>query len=96
MIFINEIFFRERFRSFLNFEARILPFLTTFTQLTERLKKFLRDWLLVLGLNEGLVECATLCAKPGHFCKLDVATSRMAFLDFNLHVLQVAASNSNN
>ena len=26
-----------------------------------------------------------LCAKPRHFCKLDVATSRMAFLDLNLH-----------
>ena len=37
-----------------------------------------------------------LCAKPSHFCKLDVATSRMAFLDLNLHVLQVATSNSNN
>ena len=24
---------------------------------------FLMDWLLVLGLEEGLVECATLCAK---------------------------------
>ena len=37
-----------------------------------------------------------LCAKPRHFCKLDVATSKMAFLDLNLHVLQVATSNSNN
>ena len=36
-----------------------------------------------------------LCAKPRHFCKLDVATSRMAFLDLNLHVLQVATPNSN-
>ena len=37
-----------------------------------------------------------LCAKPRHFCKINVATSRMAFLNLNLHVLQVAASNSNN
>ena len=37
-----------------------------------------------------------LCSKPRHFCKLDVATSRMAFLDLNLHVLQVATSNSKN
>ena len=37
-----------------------------------------------------------LCAKPRHFCKLDVATSRMTFLDLNLHFLQVATSNSNN
>jgi hypothetical protein len=28
-----------------------------------------------------------LCAKPRHFCKLDVATSRMAFLDLNLKLL---------
>ena len=28
-----------------------------------RLKNFLMDWLLVLGLEEGLVECATLCVK---------------------------------
>ena len=37
-----------------------------------------------------------LCAKTHHFCKLDVATSRMAVLDLNLHVLQVATSNSKN
>ena len=28
-----------------------------------RLKNFLRGWLLVLGLKEGLVEYATLCVK---------------------------------
>ena len=37
-----------------------------------------------------------LCTKPRHFCKLDLATSRMAFLDLNLHILQLATSNSNN
>ena len=37
-----------------------------------------------------------LCAKPRHFFKLDVATSRMFFLDLNLHVLQVATSKLNN
>ena len=36
---------------------------TTFTQLTARLKNFLMGWLLVLGLKEGLVECATVCVK---------------------------------
>ena len=36
-----------------------------------------------------------LCPEPRHFCKLDMATSRMAVLDLNLHVLQVATSNSN-
>ena len=35
----------------------------TFTQLTARLKNFLRGWLLVLGLKESLVECATVCVK---------------------------------
>jgi hypothetical protein len=35
----------------------------TFTQLTARLKDFLTGWLLVLGLNEGLVECGTVCDK---------------------------------
>ena len=33
----------------------------TFTQTTARLKKFLRGWLLVFGLKECLVECATVC-----------------------------------
>ena len=37
-----------------------------------------------------------LFPKPSQFCKLDVATSRIAFLDLNLNVLQVATSNSNN
>jgi hypothetical protein len=46
----------------LTLKVRILPFLTTFTQ-TARLKNFLRGWLLILGLKEGLVECATVCIK---------------------------------
>ena len=37
-----------------------------------------------------------LCAKLRHFCKLDVATTRMAFLDLNLHALQLDNSISNN
>ena len=37
--------------------------MTTFTQLTARLKNILRGWLLVLGLKEGLLECATVCVK---------------------------------
>ena len=44
-------------------KVKILPFLTTFTQLAERLKNFFRGWLLILGLKEGLVECATVCVK---------------------------------
>ena len=47
----------------LTLKVRILPFLTTFTQLTARLKNFLRGWLLVLSLKEGLVEFATVCIK---------------------------------
>ena len=35
----------------------------TFAQLSARFKNFLRGWLLVLGLKEGLVECATVCIK---------------------------------
>ena len=37
-----------------------------------------------------------LFAKPGHFRNLDVATSKKAFLDLQLHVLQLATSNSQN
>ena len=35
--------------------------MTTFTQVTARLKEFLKGRLLVLGLKEGLVESATVC-----------------------------------
>ena len=44
-------------------KVRILPFLTTFAQLSARLENFLGGWLLVLGIKEGLVECATVCVK---------------------------------
>ena len=47
----------------LTLKVRILPFLTTFTQLKAWLKNFLRGSLLILGLKEGLVECATVCVK---------------------------------
>ena len=61
-----KIFFRK-FRIIFALEnwlkVRILPFLTTFTQLTKRLNNFLRGWLLILDLKEGLVECATVCIK---------------------------------
>ena len=40
-----------------------IQFFTTFTQLTARLKNFLRGWFLILGLKECLVECTTLCVK---------------------------------
>ena len=41
-------------------KVRLLHILMTFTQVTPRLKNFLVGWLLVLGLKEGLVECATV------------------------------------
>ena len=44
-------------------KVRILPFLTTFTQLTARLENFLRGWLLVLSQKKGRVECATVRVK---------------------------------
>ena len=47
----------------LTLKVRILQFLNTFTQLTDRLKNFLMGWLLVLGLKERLLECATVCVK---------------------------------
>ena len=37
--------------------------MTNFTWLTSRLKNFLSGWLLVLGLKEGLIKCATVCVK---------------------------------
>ena len=67
LILFNLKFFWKDLDNFwhrkLTLKVRILPFLTIFTQLTERLKNFLRGWLLVLSLKEGLVECATVCVK---------------------------------
>ena len=57
MIFFNEKKIRKTSK------VRILHILTTFTQLTTRLKNFLMDWWLILGLKEGLVEFATVCVK---------------------------------
>ena len=37
--------------------------MTTFAQLSARLKNVLGGWLWVLGIKEGLVECATVCVK---------------------------------
>ena len=46
-----------------DFESQNFEIFDIFTQLTTRLKNFLRGWLLILGLKEGLVECATVCVK---------------------------------
>jgi hypothetical protein len=37
--------------------------LTTFVELSARLKNFFGGWLLVLGIKEGLAECATVFVK---------------------------------
>ena len=50
---------------------------------------------IIRGCQIGM-QGPQLYAEPRQFCKLDVATSRIAFLDLNLHVLQVAPSNSKN
>ena len=62
----------ERFGSCLtyliDFESQNFAILTTFTQLTARLKNFLMDWLLVLGQDEVLLcrMCDTVHQKLGH------------------------------
>ena len=45
-------------------------------QVTARLKNFLVGWLLVLGLKEGLVGCATVCVKSWVILKLVCAHCR--------------------
>ena len=52
-------------------------------------------YICIRGCQIGM-QGPQLCTKPRHFCKLDVVTSRMAFLDLDLHVLQVATSNLSN
>ena len=50
-------------------------------------------------LNRGCqidMQGPQLCAGPRHFYKLDVPSSRIAFLDLKLLVLQLGTSNSNN
>ena len=60
--FVVDIFWQLQFLNHFIFWNDV-KFLMIFTQLTARLKNFLMGWLLVLGLKEGLVECATLCVK---------------------------------
>ena len=67
LIFLNEkklrkiriIFDVENWR----WKSEFLQFLTTFTQLSARPKNFLMEWLLVAGLKECLLECATIRVK---------------------------------
>ena len=45
-------------------------------------------WRLGVGCQIG-VQGPQLYVKPRHFCKLDVATSRIAFLDLNLQIKEL-------
>ena len=74
----------------LTLKVRILPFLTTFVQLSARLKNFLGGWLLVLGIKEGLVECATVCVKSVVILTLKVGTynGAIVFTNSNSKVLR--------
>ena len=47
--------------------------------MTPRLNNFLRGWLLVLGIKEGLVECATVCVKSVVILKRRVINHVRAF-----------------
>ena len=42
---------------------KVLESFKIFAQVNSRLMEFLMGWLLVLGLKECLVECATVCVK---------------------------------
>ena len=70
----------QSFKKFLNLAVSWVKviknddqFLTTFTQLTARLKNFLRGWWLALGIKEGLVECGTVCVKSEVILAMDIS-----------------------
>ena len=69
----------------LTLKVRILPFLTTFAQLSTRLKNFVGVWLLVLGMKEGLVECATVCVKSVVILLLDTLKLFLIYVAKFLH-----------
>ena len=84
MIFFNEFFFYKDSDPFwhrkLTLKVRILPFGTTSTWMTRKIKKnFLRSWLLILGLKEGLVECATVCVKSENILILKARKTRKSW-----------------
>ena len=77
--------------------------MTTFTQLTARLTNFLIDWLLVFGLEEGLVECATLCIKswvilmlPIVNCSTSMSLSSSMLLLKNVRQKQIMSNHLSN
>ena len=61
-LFVIHIFWKLPFSKHFTFKIDV-QFLMTFTQLTARLKNFLRGWLLISSLKEGMVECGTVFAK---------------------------------
>ena len=60
----------------------------TFTQLTTRLKNFLMGWMLVLGLKEGLVECATVGVKSEVILIRGITGSILTLLQYTMTLLQ--------
>ena len=61
--FVEQIFCYWHFFTTSIFKPLYLLKWRNFYSSDQKNKTFLRDWLLVLGLEEGLVECATLCVK---------------------------------
>ena len=57
----------------------------TFTQHNARLKNFLNGWLLVLGLKESLVECATVCVKSEVILIPSMKTTYLTYFDRNIN-----------
>ena len=60
-------------------KVRILQFLTTFAQLTARLKSFLTGWLLVLSLQKSLVGYVTVCVKSDEILLYRVSSYALFF-----------------
>ena len=66
----------------------------TFTQVTARLKNFLVGWLLVLGLKEGLVECATVCLKSWVILMFVLAMLTPTLCAFPINAISLIALNT--
>ena len=61
-----------------------------------RLVRFYVNKTLLRGVKSAFKDPSFALMKPCHFIKLDVAASRIASFDLNLHVIQVATLNSKN
>ena len=55
-------------------------YFSTFSQLSARLKNFLGGWLLVMGIKEDLVECATVCVKSVVILEMTYMNETHAYL----------------